>query len=1521
MVANTSSVSEQHMADELIIERHVLTTFLDLVEHRERHLLSWGIIEGAHTWEELETLASEHLLRFELHEEVEPEDFVQELIDRRMLYEPEEGKIRSRAAEAVRLFASLRRMFSQHRASPGLWRSAPPLVADFRFASQPRRYPARRISVDRFLGELELDKDLHSALSTLLARGQGYQLAGFQVDAIRQILSDLSSGTDRGDVVCAGTGSGKTLAFYLPALSYVAATLTSDRFARAVAIYPRNELLKDQFSETWEEARRLDALLEQRGSRPLVIGAYFGQTPEDRGRLRSGHSWRRAKDGWVCPYFRCPTDGCRGDMIWGADDVRADRHRLSCSVCGATTADDLLALTRKRMRTKPPDVLFATTEILNRSMSDDRAGRVFGMFGAAPPRLVLLDEVHTYAGIHGAQVAYLLRRWRHALGAPVTFVGLSATLRQAPRFFAQLTGVDEKAVTLLQAAEHDMVEEGSEYQLVLRGEPASGVSLVSTTLQTTMLLRRILEPSRDAFCPELFGSKVFLFTDDLDVTNRLYFDLQDAEGLDSFGRPSERAVGPLARLRARGTDRIEREDRAANGQWWGLCEAIGHDLGADGRLNIGRTSSQDVGVARRSDVIVATASLEVGYNDPEVGAVLQHKAPRDAAQFLQRKGRAGRRRSMRPWTVVVLSDHGRDRAAYEQYERLFDPALDERTLPLANRHVLRIQAAYTLMDWVARQPEIKPEGSVWRDFAGPPRVHQAAHAVAGQRRQRAELALIDRLLGDPLVRDDLGAYIGAALGLDPDEVAQLLWLPPRSLLLAMVPTLRRRLDTGWRRIENGQEVPGGDYQVAYQPAPDFVPGSLFSELQLPEVTIEIPPQIRGGDPKRFGMPFRQALSTFAPGSVSFRFTIQHAYAWHWVAPPDPDQSTNQNLDVDPLLIGHADLGTFAWRDELGVAHQVRCLRPWGLRVNQVPRQRIHQSSNSFLVWHTEILPRSLPDAHPPPRGSGWTGLVRDVRFHTHAENRSVEVRRFTTAADADLLATDGTRSTPTVRFVDGHGTPVALGFSGSIDAVCVTVDAEPVSRLAANWANSPAAPGLRRRLFLQRIHDSEALPPSGGFVRTHLAQVYLAALAKQARDDGTGFADAQFAIRAQNLGDLLWRVAQDLYASDMASTTDARRALTDLEGPLRLASVHDALAEAATVLWSNPPPLASHLTVMDILLATLGSAFLNAGLRLCPEFAGGDLTLDLEVGPTRREHLDGVAEVWLTEDTLGGGGIVEELARRFANDPRRFFGLAANALSPGDDELTNVELNRILELATTDTAISEGLEAVRRASGHAPTRQAFAVVRDRLADADVTTSHAVMSALNRRILRPGSSAATDALCRDLLVDWQALEGRWGVEVDVRTWAYLCRFDTRVDVALPQAVPPAGRPSWRADVVQSLFWPMGSGVRSRPLASWNPYTKLPDVEPLILRPWFDRVNPAIPIHATDAVTRIREQLATTGVARATAPVGAGAGLRDAIHEVCMTAVESDFLQVWPVLSSVARSGSELVAEFEIQELAL
>jgi ATP-dependent helicase Lhr and Lhr-like helicase len=274
-----------------------------------------------------------------------------------------------------------------------------------------------------------------------------------------------------------------------------------------------------------------------------------------------------------------------------------------------------------------------------------------------------------------------------------------------------------------------------------------------------MLLRRVLD-TRAA--QGYFGSRVFAFTDNLDVINRLYHNLLDAEGWDAFGRPNpRRGGGSLANLRA--TTLPSAHERLEAGQNWALVEEIGHVLAPGSRVHIGRTSSQDVGVDATADVIVATSALEVGFDDPGVGAVLQHKAPKSSAAFLQRKGRAGRRENMRPWTVVVLSDYGRDRNAYQGYDQLFSPRLPPRHLPLGNRAVLRMQGAYALLDWLARRLPASHEPEPWIDFSQP------ADEIQNQRfsegvgaRQALYAGYLRALLEHESLREEL--YLAAQKG-------------------------------------------------------------------------------------------------------------------------------------------------------------------------------------------------------------------------------------------------------------------------------------------------------------------------------------------------------------------------------------------------------------------------------------------------------------------------------------------------------------------------------------------------------------------------------------------------------------------------------------------------------------------------------------------------------------------------------------------------------------------------------------
>ena len=70
---------------------------------------------------------------------------------------------------------------------------------------------------------------------------------------------------------------------------------------------------------------------------------------------------------------------------------------------------------------------------------------------------------------------------------------------------------------------------------------------------------------------------------------------------------------------------VQKEQMNALGQDWSICEYIGHIMNEHDRARVSRTSSQDAGVDRDAEITIATASLEVGFNDPEVGEFSPNK--------------------------------------------------------------------------------------------------------------------------------------------------------------------------------------------------------------------------------------------------------------------------------------------------------------------------------------------------------------------------------------------------------------------------------------------------------------------------------------------------------------------------------------------------------------------------------------------------------------------------------------------------------------------------------------------------------------------------------------------------------------------------------------------------------------------------------------------------------------------------------------------------------------------------------
>ena len=280
---------------------------LDALEESDARNLAWGLTDESWTRDGLIAFLAEHLA------DGDPRACIEELIAADLLVQlPREwpSQYRTRMAESVRLFSRLRQLF------PGQpWQSGSHLVSDFRFLRRQRAFPARTLGPDEVLGQLA-DRDVSASVLPQAERVlAGRSLSRFQLDAAAEIFAALQSGTDRGVVVGAGTGSGKTLAFYLPALAQLAAPGVPS--PRVVAIYPRNELLKDQLATAMQEVRSLRAA----GGRQLVVGAYFGPTPNtatsepDR---RGG--WRKQGAAWICPFLTCPAMdngvACGGTLTW-----------------------------------------------------------------------------------------------------------------------------------------------------------------------------------------------------------------------------------------------------------------------------------------------------------------------------------------------------------------------------------------------------------------------------------------------------------------------------------------------------------------------------------------------------------------------------------------------------------------------------------------------------------------------------------------------------------------------------------------------------------------------------------------------------------------------------------------------------------------------------------------------------------------------------------------------------------------------------------------------------------------------------------------------------------------------------------------------------------------------------------------------------------------------------------------------------------------------------------------------------
>lgn len=760
----------------------------------------------------------------------------------------EGGNVRSRMAEIAREVRYSKQRFRSDDAT-----RRPYLVRNLKVELRDRKKPVRDRPLNEVFADALAEATVHQrtalvgfelALRRLWPKNPA--LAAFQARGLKQGLSAWRGDTTPSLAIAADTGSGKTEAAILPMLvGALADQLEGIRGVRAILAYPRVRLATNQ-------AQRLAGYLAACSEVPelpaLTLGLQVGDVPNSFKDMaaRYREAWKPSgPDAFAFPFFNCPK--CGQSLVLRPDQGDDGADALVC-----TTSDWRFGGwigSKAKLAAQPPSLFLPTTDSLHQWLHNPAYGSLFGDDKRfSPPRALLADEIHLYTHIHGAQVGLTLRRLaaraqiNDANAKPMVAVGMSATIGDPALSWGRLIGRDDVATIQPSADETDLNPRGREIFYFIQPEVesrGSDIAGASTTIQSLMCIAHGMRRRTG----DEGGFRSLVFFDSIDKMRRLHGAYVDAEmgkelaslrtsafGDDARGQPQDKCCG-----------QPEGCDRFNDGECWWFAANDRRQRGASGLSAIGAPlkvarspiSSASGGDAeslvKGADIVFATSSLEVGYDDPDITLVYQHYAPQNLASFVQRKGRGGRGIDDRPTTAVTLSIYSpRDSWWFRRPIEMVSPQNFTAPLNPENAFVQRGQALSALLDGLSR---IVAQGG------------QAFTLDGSARPEALEIA-------GNLVEQALGPNVWARLKL---RDVQAFWA------MASAGSADGRL--GFRRLREG--LP-------------WAPGALFDTINLPAVAVE-GPDVMAGQREDISL----ALSIIAPGNATRRY---NPTVVHWCPP-------------------------------------------------------------------------------------------------------------------------------------------------------------------------------------------------------------------------------------------------------------------------------------------------------------------------------------------------------------------------------------------------------------------------------------------------------------------------------------------------------------------------------------------------------------------------------------------------------------------------------------------------------------
>ena len=256
-------------------------------------------------------------------------------------------------------------------------------------------------------------------------------------------------------VVTTGTGSGKTECFLLPVIADLIKESKQwkenrPHAMRTMILYPLNALAEDQMirlrkavnSRKDDKSGALDWLDKNRNGNRFYFGRYTGATPVSGSKEKAKDKLREEKRSLI--------------RDWNAAKESGEKELLYHIPCMEDDSAEMWD--RFSMQDNAPDILITNYSMLNVMLMRDNELKMFEdtrKWLAEDKHNVfhlVIDELHTYRGTAGTEVAYLIRILLDRLGVTpdspqVQFLATSASLeenQQSIDFLAEFFGIDKE---------------------------------------------------------------------------------------------------------------------------------------------------------------------------------------------------------------------------------------------------------------------------------------------------------------------------------------------------------------------------------------------------------------------------------------------------------------------------------------------------------------------------------------------------------------------------------------------------------------------------------------------------------------------------------------------------------------------------------------------------------------------------------------------------------------------------------------------------------------------------------------------------------------------------------------------------------------------------------------------------------------------------------------------------------------------------------------------------------------------